>query len=268
MEETLGFLLRHGYLVVFFWVAAEQLGLPLPSVPFLLAAGALAGAGQLNFLAVLLVGMAAAMLSDFSWYQVGRRGSGGVLNLVCRVSLEPDSCVRNTQNLFARYGARSLLLVKFVPGLSAAAAPLAGLFRLRWWRFLLFDGLGAAIWVGVYAGLGYAFSDQLELVARRALQLGAWLLVILLAALGAYLGWKYAQRRRFLHELRVARITPEELREKLQAGEEIAVVDLRHSVEFEVEGRKLPGALHFAPEELDRRHREIPRDRDVVLYCT
>ncbi len=268
MEELLDFVLRHGYTVVFVWVLAEQLGVPLPSVPFLLAAGALAGAGEMNFGLVIALAVLASLVSDTFWYQVGRRRGAPVLNFVCRVSLEPDSCVRRTQNIFARYGARTLLGIKFVPGFNAAAAPLAGTIRMRFSRFLVFDALGALIWAGVYAGLGFLFSEQLELVARSALRLGTGLLLIVVAAFAAYLGWKYYQRRRFLAELRVARITPEELQHKLAAGEEIAILDLRHSVELEAEGEKLPGALHFSPEQLDQRHQQIPRDRDVVLYCT
>ncbi len=268
MNETLGFLLRHGYSVLFAWVLVEQLGLPVPSVPLLLAAGALAGRGRLNLSLVAVLPIVAALLSDALWYELGRRRGVKVLQFLCRISLEPDSCVRRTENVFARHGARSLLVAKFVPGLNTAAPPLAGVFRMRLSRFLFFDALGVMVWVGVFVGLGYVFSDQLERVADHALTLGTWLLVLLFGALAGYIGWKYLHRRRFLRELRVARITPEELKQKLDAGEDVVVVDLRHSYDFEAEPGTIPGAYRMEASELDEMSEQIPRDRDVVLYCT
>ena len=268
MNETIGFLVRHGYAVLFAWVFAEQVGLPLPAAPLLLAAGALAGTGRLALSVVIALPVVAALLSDVLWYELGRRRGVKVLQLLCRISLEPDSCVRRTENVFARHGARSLLVAKFIPGLNTAAPPLAGIFRMRLDRFLLFDALGSALWVGVFVGLGYVFSDQLERVADRALTLGTWLLVFLLGALGGYIAWKYVKRQRFLRELRIARITPEELKRKLDAGEDVVVVDLRHSLDFEAEPQTIPGAFRLEAAELEQMHEHIPRDRDVVLYCT
>jgi membrane protein DedA with SNARE-associated domain len=268
MEEALQFLVRHGYAIVFAFVFAEQIGLPLPAIPILLAMGALAGAGQLSYAAALLVAVLASLLSDLIWYQLGRRRGSSILNLLCRISLEPDSCVRRTEDVFARHGAGALLYAKFVPGLNTAAPPLAGLFRMRLSRFLGYGALGAVFWAGGFSGLGYLFSNQLERVAGSAAQMGGWLVVLLAAGLGGYIGWKYVERQRFIRKLRIARITPEELQRKIAAGENVVVVDLRHQLEFEAEAVTLPRALHIPPEELGRRHQEIPRNRDVVLYCT
>ena len=268
MNETIGFLLRHGYSVLFAWVFVEQMGLPLPSAPLLLAAGALAGAGRLNLFWTVALAAVAALVSDVLWYEAGRRRGVKVLQFLCRISLEPESCVRRTEDVFARHGARSLLVAKFVPGLNTAAPPLAGIFRMRLSRFLLFDSLGTVLWVSVFIGLGYLFSDQLERVADYALTLGKWLLVILLAALGGYVLWKYIHRQRFLRELRIARITPEELKAKLDAGEDVVIVDLRHAMDFEAEPETIPGAFRLEASELGAMHEHIPRDRDVVLYCT
>ncbi len=268
MNETLGFLVRHGYTVLFVWVFAEQIGLPLPSVPLLLAAGALAGTGRLSLALVLGLPIFAALASDVLWYELGRRRGVKVLQLLCRISLEPDSCVRRTEDVFARHGARSLLLAKFIPGLNAAAPPLAGVFRMRPGRFLLFDLLGAVLWVSVFTGLGYAFSDQLERVADRALTMGIWLLVLLLGGLAGYIGWKFVLRQRFLRQLRIARITPEQLKRRLDAGENVVIVDLRHSLDFEAEPEVIPGAFRMDAAELEKADEQIPRDRDVVLYCT
>ncbi|HYL10149.1 MAG TPA: VTT domain-containing protein [Candidatus Acidoferrales bacterium] len=268
MNETLQFLARHGYSVVFVWVFGEQLGLPVPAVPLLLAAGALAGSGQMNLLAVAALAMVAAMASDSLWFQLGRRKGIKVLQLLCRISLEPDSCVRRTEGAFEKHGAKSLLIAKFVPGLNAAAPPLAGIFHMSRARFLLFDALGAALWVGTFIGLGYLFTNQISRVAGQAVRLGGGLLAIVAAAFGGYIVWKFFKRRKFIRELRIARIQPEELKRKLDAGEDIVIVDLRHSMDFEADPETVPGALHMDAAELDDYPHRIPRDREVVLYCT
>jgi len=268
VDEAFRFLVRHGYAVLFAWVAAEQMGFPLPAIPLLLAAGALAGAGKLNLGLVIGTAVLASILSDGAWYEIGRRKGMKVLNLLCRMSLEPDSCVRRTEDVFTRHGARSLLVAKFVPGLTTAAPPLAGIFRMRRSRFVFFDAVGAAIWAGAFAGLGWLFSDRLERLAVQAARLGTWVLVILLTSLAAYVLWKYVHRQLFLRRLRIARITPEELKQKLDAGEDVMIVDLRHSMDFDTEPHVIPGALRLGADELEGRHTEIPRDRDIILYCT
>jgi membrane protein DedA with SNARE-associated domain len=262
------FLLRHGYAVLFVIVLLEQAGLPLPSPPVLLAAGALVASGQLNVGASLLVVVGACLVADLAWFGLGRRHGARVLALLCRISLEPDSCVRRTENVLAAGGARALLFVKFLPGLSTVAPPVAGMTHMRLARFLVWDMAGALLWAGSYFALGYAFSGQLERVAEIAAGLGSRLLALVAAALALYLAWKYAQRRRFIRELTVARITPDELRRRLDAGEDVVVVDLRHSLEFAADPATIPGAIHLLPEELDAGHGAIPRDREVVLYCT
>jgi len=165
LNDATAYLIHHGYVVLFAWVAAEQLALPVPSEPVLLAAGVLAGTGLLRLPSAIAVGVAASLLSDVIWYEIGRARGSQVLRLLCRISLEPDSCVRRSQDTFARYGGWSLLVAKFVPGLNTVAQPLAGVLRMRRSRFLLVDTLGAFLWIGTYTGLGYVFSDQVERVA-------------------------------------------------------------------------------------------------------
>ena len=267
MNQIIQFLLRHGYAVLFIWVLGGHIGLPIPAGPFLLAAGALAGEGQLNLAIAFGLAVIASLLGDTLWYLIGRHRGGPVLSLLCRISFNPDSCVRRTLDIFSRHGARSLLVAKFIPGISSVAAPLAGIFRMHPLRFLLFAGLGTCFWAGVFAGLGYLFSDQLEEVADYALRLGTLLLLVLLGSLAAYLVWKYAQRRRFLRHLRIARITPEELKSKLDAGEDPMILDVRHSLEFKAEPQTIPGALFWPLEQLEKNHPPILRDREVILFC-
>jgi len=267
MHELLQFIARHGYLVVLGWVFAEQAGLPVPALPVLLTAGALAGMGRMSLAAAWGVAVAGALASDVLWFQLGKKRGIRVLQFLCRISLEPDSCVRNTQGVFARQGARSLLLAKFIPGLGAAAPPLAGAVRMPPARFLLFDAAGIALWSGTYLILGFVFSDQLERVALAGGRLGTTLFLLLALALAGFALSKYARRRRFLRDLRQARITPEELRAKMDAGENPVVVDLRHEMTVEADPQLIPGATWIDPEKLDQHAAQIPRGREVILYC-
>jgi membrane protein DedA with SNARE-associated domain/rhodanese-related sulfurtransferase len=267
MTETLQFVVRHGYTLLFAWVFVEQAGLPVPSAPLLMAAGALAGLHQMNLGAVVCLSALGALASDSMWYEIGRLKGVRVLQLLCKISLEPDSCVRRTQESFTRNGPRVLLGAKFIPGLNAMSAPLSGIIKMGWRKFLLFDAIGALAWVSAFTITGYVFSDQLELVAARAAYLGKWLLVILLGAFAAYILWKFYNRQKFLSGLKIARITPEELKQKMDAGEDVLIVDLRHALDFDANPETIPGALHVDATDLEEAYEVIPRDREIVLFC-
>jgi len=176
--------------------------------------------------------------------------------------------VRRTEGIFSRQGARSLIVAKFLPGLGLVTPPLAGIFRMRFRRFLLFDAIGSMLWAAAFLGLGYVFAGQIELVAARLASLGGWLVVLILASLAGYIGSKFVARQRFLRELRIARITVDELKQKLDAGEPITIVDLRHSLDFEAEPEVIPGALHIEAKELEEKNDRLPRNGEVILYCT
>lgn len=267
MHALLEFVLKHGYVVLLAAVLVEQLGAPVPAAPVMLAVGALAGTGHFSLSLSVALAVLAALVSDTIWFHLGKRRGHAILALLCRISLEPDSCVNNTRHWFHRLGGWALVIAKFVPGLNTVAAPIAGMSRMPLFRFLLSDGFGALLWVGTFLGLGYAFSSQLEQVAEHAVKLGSGLFVLLLAALGGYLGQKFYQRRRFIRKLRMARITPEELLERIESGEELVIIDLRHSSEA-ADSPKLPGATWLDRRRLDEHHQQIPRDRDIILYCS
>ena len=268
MHGVVSFLLRHGYWVLFVNVFTEQAGLPIPAIPVMLAMGALAGLGNFSFAAALGLAVCAALASDLMWFRLGRVSGHSILNLLCRVSLEPDSCVSNTKTLFRKLGALALLFAKFVPGLSTAAAPMAGLARMPLLKFLAADMTGAIAWSATYLSIGYLFRNQLEDAAEQAGRMGSWLLLVLAVLLAGYIAWKYYQRRRFIRELRVARVTPEELMKMIESREDMAVVDLRRLLEVEHDNLKLPGAIWIDLDELEQREAEIPREKDVVLYCS
>ena len=268
MDAILQFLLQHGSAVLLISVFVDQLGLPLPAVPLLIGVGALAGRGQFPLALGIGEAVIASLAADIFWYELGRTKGHAILNLLCKISLEPDSCVRRSEESFARRGASSLAFAKFVPGLSAATAPMAGLFGMGWGVFLAWDGFGALLWSGGYTALGFIFSKQIERVATIALRLGLALAILIILAFVSYILYKFLQRQRFIRSLRIARLSPEELMEKIRQGEPLVIVDLRNKLEFEADPEKLPGALRLLPEQLEERAGEIPRDRDVILYCT
>ncbi len=268
MQSVLQFVLHHGYAVLVGIVFAEQVGIPIPAAPYLLAVGALAAHGKVSFRLALVAGVGASVMADLIWYELGRQKGSSMLRFLCRISLEPDSCVRRTENLFERHGVWSLIYAKFVPGLGTVAPPLAGMLRVSLLRFIAMDAIGSLLWIGAFAGLGFLFSEQLEVVARHAFRLGAGMTVLLLGSIAFWLAFKLLQRRRFLAHLRTARITPEELKQRLEAGESLNIIDLRHDLISEADSVKLPGALHITPAELERRIHEIPGDRELILYCT
>ncbi len=204
MDDVTQFLIRYSSLVLFAVVFADQVGLPIPAVPVLLAAGALAGAGQMNLGMAVGLSVAACLVGDFIWYYLGRYRGRHVLNVLCRISFEPDSCVRRTETFFGLHGMRSLVLAKFIPGVSTVTPALAGLFNVSVERFLLYTGLGALLWTVAYIAPGYLFSDQLEQIAAQAARFGGSLVVVIVGALALYIVYKYVHRQLLLRKLRIA----------------------------------------------------------------
>ena len=268
MDHPTQFLIAHGLVLLFAAVFIEQIGLPIPCAPWLLAAGALAAQGQLNLFAGLAATLLACLIADAVWFYLGRYGGSRVLQFLCRVSLEPDSCVRRTENIFERHGMRTVVAAKFLPGLGTVIPPLAGAFGIPLGKFLAYDALGSLLYGGVFLGLGYAFSEQLGRVGGALAQLGGWAIVLLCGLVGLYIAYKFIERQRVLHRLRIARVTPEEVFQKLSAGEELVILDLRSAAELKLDATRIRGAICMNVAEVELRHGEIPRDRDVIVYCS
>jgi len=263
-----GFLLRNAYVLLFAASLCEQLGAPLPAAPLLLGAGALAKTGSMALPQIIALSVFASMLGHSVWFWAGRKHGGAVLRLICRISIEPDSCVRRVDDLFTAYGLRALLAAKFLPGLNPLAAALAGVAKVHLGRFVLYEAGGALAWSAGWICLGYVFTDLIEQVVAEASRLGGRSLLVLLGLLAGYLGVKYVQRQRFLRSLRTARISPEDLKRRLEEKKETMVVDLRTELDVGAMPYVIPGALRISPDELERRHKEIRRDIEIVLYCT
>lgn len=268
MSPLSEFLSQYGTLMVCLAVFAEQIGLPIPSTVVLLAAGAAVGTGELQAGGVFLLAVIGAVAADLIWYGIGRAKGLPVLGLLCRVSLEPDTCIRRTEERFARNRRTTILLAKFLPGLSTAAPPLAGMFRMNLARFLFYDVLGAALWVGTFGILGYVFSSQLELVLRWIHHLGIGLGLLAVLVVAGFAGWRYLQRVRLLRELRVSTVSPEDLHQRIQAGERPVVIDVRHQLERTTHPVRIPGALALEADALEQGRVPVPSDQEIILYCT
>jgi membrane protein DedA with SNARE-associated domain len=265
----LAFLVHHRYAVLFAVVLAEQVGLPVPAAPFLLAAGALAGMGQLDSASAIAVCLLACGLSDVMWYELGRRRGARILGFLCRLSLEPDSCVRRTEETFLRRGPNTLLVAKFVPGLTSVAPPLAAIIGMPRLRFHLLSSTGAFLWVGTWMLVGWVFRHQLDRVVQSARETGVRLGIVFVFAFLVWLAFKWDQRRRFLKKLWVTRIAPRELKSLMDSGSDVVVVDLRGSLDFQSDPVLIPGARRVAPEDLEESDApDIPREKEIILYCT
>jgi membrane protein DedA with SNARE-associated domain/rhodanese-related sulfurtransferase len=268
MNGTTQFLIQHGLPLVFAAVFVEQMGLPLPAMPWLLAAGALSATGQFNLALGLAVTVLACLVADAFWFYLGRYRGNQVLALLCRISLEPDSCVRRTQNVFTKYGLRGVFVAKFLPGMSTVAPPLAGMSGLSAARFLYVDAAGSLAYGASLLALGYVFSRQVEQIIAALSRIGGSALTLIIALAAIYIAYRYWQRQRLLHELRMTRITVAELRQLLDEGKAPLIFDLRSSAALEEDPTLIQGAIHLSMDEIEKRVDEFPRDRDIIVYCS
>jgi membrane protein DedA with SNARE-associated domain len=253
---------------LFVYVLVVSLGAPVPVDPLFLLMGAQAGDQRYSFLLALVISMAPALFGDILWYHIGKYRGRSVLSLLCKLSMEPDTCVRKTESSFSTRGSNALLIAKFVPGMTLVSVTLAGISRMPLGRFLIADTAGCTLWAAAYLGLGWLFHKQVDKIIASLGLYGRGAGLIILALLGIYFAYKYFQRWRFLHNLRINRITPEEVRDLLADGQTLTIIDLRHPAEVERAGIKIPSALVLRPEDLRSRSHEIPREHEIILYCT
>ena len=268
MPLALHFFIRYGYLVVFLWILTEQLGIPIPSTPLLLTAGTITATHHLHLWIVVLAALLGSLIADSIWYLLGKRYGAAVVRLMCRLSLESTACVRKTEGYFTRRGAAALLVAKFVPGLNSVAAPIAGQIGMSYEKFLVCDAGGALLWsLSVTLG-GRFFGDML----RRNTHVFSWTLhslgVFFVLLFIGFLVWRMLQRRAFLKSVRMARLEPQELKGMMDRGQPLFIVDLRHPLDYLPDPRTLPGALSLTPDKLMEQSARIPRDEEIVLFCT
>jgi membrane protein DedA with SNARE-associated domain len=261
-------LLRHGYAFLFCYVFAAQAGIPIPADPLLLIMGALAGDGRYSIWISAAGAIIAALAGDAFWYELGRRRGRSILSVVCKLSLEPDACVRKTELRFRRDGSWTLLIAKFVPGMSLVSMPLAGVIHMRRSRFLAADAAGCSLWVFCYLLIGKLFHRQIDDIISMLGFYGRRAGVIVAAFIAAYIAFKYLQRWRFRRQLRINRVGPVEALDLMSGAENVTLVDLRNRAEIREVGWKIAGARILTPEDLRSRSHEIPEGHEVILYCS
>ena len=258
---------EQGLLLVFANVLLQQLGVPIPAEPTLVVAGSLAARGLLPLPSLVGVTWLAVLIADSTWFWMGRRYGNQVLRVVCRLALSPDSCVRNTEQTFTRWGLKSLAVAKFIPGFSMVAPPMAGAMRVKWTSFLLFDLMAAVLWSSIGIGAGLVFYRQVDRTLAALAGLGGWAPVVGVILLAAFVGWKWVQRRRFYRSLRMARISVSELKRLIDVGANPVVFDVRTATARERDPQRIPGAISLDLSQVDALVPELPDEREVVLYC-
>ena len=259
---------RFGLRLVFINVLGEQLGLPVPAIPTLVVVGALAMERDFHAWQALALAALASIIADSIWFFLGRRHGFRILKTLCKISLSPDSCVRQTTLLFEKWGMPSLLVAKFVPGFSTVAPPMAGAIGASYLTFLLFDGGGALLWAGTAIGIGMVFHGAVDRVLEALTSMGGWALVLLGGVLALFIAWKWWQRLRFFKVLRMARIGVDELEKLIGSGESPLVLDVRTQAARHADPRRIPGARAMTFEQIGEQLADLPLNREIILYCT
>ena len=259
---------QYGLAIVFANVLIEQIGMPVPAMPTLMVAGAFAASGRLSLVAVFAVALVACAIADVAWYVAGRRYGNRVMRFLCGISLTPDSCVSQAQTRFESWGRNVLLVAKFLPGVALLAPPLAGATRIGWLPFLVFNTAGGALWVAVGMGGGILLGSQIERLLAYLEDYGTAAVFLLVAFLAGYVGFKWWERHRFYATLRMARVSVDELHRLMDAGVAPLIVDVRSPTARVIEPRHIPGALHLPLQGFDTHVADLPRDREIILYCS
>ncbi len=268
MEALRQLLAEHGLSLVFANVLLAQLGLPLPAMPMLVVAGALIAEGSVQVAPLALIVIVASLMGDLPWYFAGRRYGYRVLKTVCRISVEPDSCVKQTENIFTRWGPASLVFAKYVPGFSTVAPPLAGAMRLRLSQFVLYSAMAAALWALVPVLAGFFFHREVAWLLAALESMGTGAVMVIAAAVLAYVAAKAVERYLLIRFLRMVRINVADLRQMLDNGPQPVILDARSALAREAEPRRIPGALIIQLDAVDGLADTMPSERDIVVYCS
>jgi membrane protein DedA with SNARE-associated domain len=268
MEALRQLLAEHGLSLVFANVLLSQLGLPLPAMPMLIVAGALVAEGSLHVVPLALTVVVASLMGDLPWYLAGRRYGYRVLRTVCRISVEPDSCVKQTENIFTRWGPASLVFAKYVPGFSTVAPPLAGTMRLGLAQFIFYSAVAAALWALVPVLGGFFFHREVGWLLARLESMGTGAVIVLAVGVLAYVAAKAIERYLLIRFLRMVRISVGDLRNMLDSGPRPVILDARSSLAREAEPRRIPGALIIQLDAVDGLADTMPSERDIIVYCS
>ena len=272
MEEALlnatQFLATHGYLIIFIWVFLDQVALPIPSVPMLVAGGTMVATHSLDFWGIVASATVGAIIADLLWYQLGKRGGSTAISYVCKLSIEPDSCVTTTRDAFGRFGPMTIVIAKFIPGVQTLAPASAGFIGAPLGGFLLLDLLGTLLFVLPFVAGGYLFQPQLMAALNWLSDISGGVGLLLLMVAAVYTALKVFKWMRFLRGHRLRRLTVEELHDRRERGDQLTVIDLRQRLDYELQPVVIPGALRIPISEIPARQHEIPDHLDIALVCT
>lgn len=268
MEEMNGLLAQYGLALVFLNVLIHQAGIPVTAVPLLVVTGSLVAQGRVSLAPLLAVAVTASLLGDAPWFYAGRRYGYRVLNTLCRIAIEPDSCVKQTETIFERWGAPSLLVAKFIPGFSTVAPPLAGAMRLPLSAFLAYSAVSAALWAGLAIGAGMVFHDEVNAALGWLEQTGPGVVAAIVCLIVLYAAVKWLERWWFLRALRTARISVPDLKELMAGAQPPVVLDVRSATARRNDPRAVPGAIVVDIEAPQRHLAGVPPEREIVVYCT
>lgn len=268
MRALIDLLIQHDFLLVFLVTLAARIGAPVPAAPLLVVAGGLAAAGRLSAVSLVVAAVLANVLGDAIWFIAGRSYGHRVLRLLCRVSLSPDVCVRQSESLIARWGGSSLLAAKFLPGISVVAAPMAGALGMGWRRFIAYDAVAGLVWTACFLGLGLIFSDQIQDVLDFLSNAGMFAVAAIVAVLALLVGNRWRRRRQMAKlQGEVERISVEDAAALCEQDMAPLFIDVRSDPGRAADPRTLPGALNIPLTRLPEYAAQLPDDRLLVLYC-
>ena len=268
MDALTGLLAQHGLALVFANVLVAQLGLPIPALPMLVVAGALVADGTLALPSLIAAVVIASLMGDTPWYLAGRRYGYRILRTLCRISIEPDTCVKQTESIFRRWGAPSLIVAKYIPGFSTVAPPLAGTMRVGVGRFIAYSAAAALLWAALPVAGGFFFRTEVEWLLGTLEAMGAGAASVVAALVVAYVAVKTIQRWMLIRFLRMVRISVDDLRVMIDEGQEPVIFDVRSALAREAEPRRIPGAIAVELDEVERMLGHVPPGREVIVYCS
>ncbi len=267
MPNLFDLLQLYGVLIVFAIVLVEQGGLPIPAFPILIVSGALAVTGGISWVACLVVAVLACLIADYFWFSAGRYYGTRVLRLLCKISLSPDSCVSQTEDKFARYGAKSMIVSKFIPGFNVIASPMSGALGIGTGRFIAFSMTGSILWSGTGIALGAYFHKSVDMVLTFISTMGATALLVLGGLLAVFVLFKYIERVRFRRAMAVERISMDEFAQLIDQGHDPIVIDARSATAQQIE-EAIPGALLFNACDREGFMAALDKERHIVVYCS
>lgn len=270
MNGLLSLLARHGYAVTFWMLLAEALGFPLPAAIALVGAGAAIASHTLVGTRVVIVAMIALLIGDTFQFWLGRYTGWGLLAFLCRLSMNPETCILRSAESFYKRGKVTIVIAKFIPGINTMAAPLAGSMKMRYSQFFYLDFAGSLLYMLSYLTVGYLSRDFLAAILNSFYAAGRVMEAVLIVAVIAYAGYRIVQFRKFKIYDVVPRVQVADLSARLAAGErdKLLIVDVRSHGYYDIGAERIHGSIRIEPNNLDEEVKDLPKDKDIYLYCT